>query len=161
MSGAIHSKYTNTYRHDDLTLGHSLMCDFENEKNCTKYSTCTSNYTITVTPSNDHQCIRYSGGIYLKLREICETPARLARHLRAMFTVASTCESLACDLRVILASTCEYLRATCGHVRASVTSCGEPLEMSWGQYVHNKNIFKTKLAYCWALKYHRSVMGHG
>jgi len=85
-----------------------------------------------------------------------------------MFTVASTCEhlrvtceSLACDLRVILASTCEYLRATCGHVRAGVTSCREPLEMSWSQYVHNKNIFKTKLAYCWALKHHRSVIDHG
>ena len=31
--------------------------------------------------------------------------------------------------------------------------------MLWGQYLHNKNIFKTKVAYFWALKYHMTVTG--
>ena len=31
--------------------------------------------------------------------------------------------------------------------------------MLWGQYLHNKNIFKTKVAYFWALKYYGTVMG--
>jgi len=29
--------------------------------------------------------------------------------------------------------------------------------MLWGQYLHNKNIFKTKVVYFWALKYHLTV----
>jgi hypothetical protein len=88
----------------------------------------------------------------VKLREICETPAR---DLRAMFIVVyscehlrTTCESLARDLRVRLASTCV-------HVRAGVTSCEQPLETLCGQYLHDQNIFKTKLA----IARHLSIIG--
>ena len=95
--------------------------------------------------------------MYRLARYLRDTCKRLTSHLRATFTVIYrcehlrvTCESLACDLRVILASTCEY-------VRANVTSCEQPLEIPWGHYLHNKSILKTKLAYCWALKYHKTV----
>jgi hypothetical protein len=109
-----------------------MICDFGNNKlgnpiiHVRIVTTYTSNWCLpsTIHYISGQKYIIYLVGIYLDLREICETPARDLRiTLRAMFTVVygcehlrNTCEPLACDLRVRLASTCV-------HLRAGVTSC--------------------------------------
>ena len=80
------------------------------------------------------------------LRETCEP---LASNIYSCEHLRVICESLACDLRVRLASTCE-------HLRAIVTSCEPPQKTLCGRYLHNRNVFKAKIGYCWP---HISILG--